>query len=484
MRSLMGLFLASVTLGFLALGGHLVMDAVATRLADTPATAPAQERVFPVNVRAITPGRITPELTAFGTVRSRRTMEIRAPASGRLLTLSERFENGAVVSADDLLLQLDPAPATAARDLARVELLEAEAEEREAARALDLARDDLAAAGVQARLRAQALDRQRSLTGRGIGSTTELELAELAASAADQAVLAKRQSLATAEARVDLAATALERARIALGEAERTLAETEVRAGFPGILTGVSAIQGGYITNNEKLADLIDPAALEVALRVSTAQFARLTDPGNGALRPLDARIQLELSGTPVEAEARLDRVDAEVGTGATGRLVFATIENGKGAFRPGDFVTVTIREPTLDGVAAIPAAAVGDDGAVLAITAEERLEALPVSVLRHQGDAVIVATPALAGREIVTERTPLLGAGLKVRPLRRDALPTVDAADDLLELSPERRAALIAFVESSGAMPAEAKARVLAQLQQDRVPARVVARIEARMGG
>ena len=32
--------------------------------------------------------------------------------------------------------------------------------------------------------------------------------------------------------------------------------------------------------------------------------------------------------------------------------------------------------------------------------------------------------------------------------------------------------------------MPAEAKARVLAQLQQDRVPARVVARIEERMGG
>jgi hypothetical protein len=32
--------------------------------------------------------------------------------------------------------------------------------------------------------------------------------------------------------------------------------------------------------------------------------------------------------------------------------------------------------------------------------------------------------------------------------------------------------------------MPAEAKARVLAQLSQDRVPARVVERLESRGGG
>jgi hypothetical protein len=95
-----------------------------------------------------------------------------------------------------------------------------------------------------------------------------------------------------------------------------------------------------------------------------------------------------------------------------------------------------------------------------------------------------------------VAERTPLLGAGIRVRVL--DPVP-VDAAmpgaapedaaslsvsDDLLELDPERRARLVAFVEASGAMPDEAKARILAQLAQDRVPAQMVARIESRMGG
>ncbi|HEX9856978.1 MAG TPA: efflux transporter periplasmic adaptor subunit, partial [Paracoccaceae bacterium] len=53
-----------------------------------------------------------------------------------------------------------------------------------------------------------------------------------------------------------------------------------------------------------------------------------------------------------------------------------------------------------------------------------------------------------------------------------------------LVELSDERRARLVAFVEGNSRMPAEAKARVLAQLAQDLVPAQVIERLEQRMGG
>ena len=52
----------------------------------------------------------------------------------------------------------------------------------------------------------------------------------------------------------------------------------------------------------------------------------------------------------------------------------------------------------------------------------------------------------------------------------------------ETIALDPERRARLVAFVEANDRMPAEAKARVLAQLQEDEVPARVVERIEERM--
>jgi len=53
-----------------------------------------------------------------------------------------------------------------------------------------------------------------------------------------------------------------------------------------------------------------------------------------------------------------------------------------------------------------------------------------------------------------------------------------------MLELTDDRRARLMAFVEGANGMPDGDKERILAQLSQDRVPAQVVQRIEARMGG
>ena len=91
--------------------------------------------------------------------------------------------------------------------------------------------------------------------------------------------------------------------------------------------------------------------------------------------------------------------------------------------------------------------------------------------------------TPGLSGREIVSEQTPLLGAGIRIRPLR-DGGEEVAAGPEMLSLDDERRARLVAFVEGNARMPADAKERVLAQLKQDMVPARVVERIESRMGG
>ena len=53
-----------------------------------------------------------------------------------------------------------------------------------------------------------------------------------------------------------------------------------------------------------------------------------------------------------------------------------------------------------------------------------------------------------------------------------------------MIALDPDRRAKLVAFVEGNKRMPPEAKERVLAALQQEKVPAQMVARIESRMGG
>jgi multidrug efflux pump subunit AcrA (membrane-fusion protein) len=479
-RAMSGLFLVALTLALLALAVGVVLGALRERMADGGPAMPAAERVVSANVVRVEAGRIVPVLTAYGEVRSVRTLELRAPVTGRVVELAPGFADGGFVTAGEVLLRLDPAEATAARDLAAAALAEAEAGQREAGRALGLARDDLAQSQAQLALRAHAVQRQRDIAARGAGSAAAVETAELAQAQAEQALLSSRSSLAQAEAAVDQTAIAVDRARITLAEADRALAETVIRAEFDGRLNAVApVVEGGQVNANEVLGQIIDPSALEVVFRLSTAQYARLID-GAGGLIEAAVTARLDVAGAALAAEGRVVRAGASGAEAGGGRVVYATLDAAPG-LRPGDFVTVTVAEPALEGVADLPATAVDAAGRVLALSAEERLEDVAVEVLRRQGDRVIVAPGALVGREVVAERSPLIGAGIKVRPVR----PGVEeAALEMLDLTEERRAALIAAVEANVRMPDEAKARVIEQLRQDRVPAHVVARIEARAGG
>jgi len=475
------LFLMAATLALLGYAGSVIWGAVQTRMNAEPRTFAQRERVLAVNVVTVTPGVVTPELTVFGEVRSRRTLDLRAAVGGTVVEVAPAFVEGGTVRAGEVLLRIDPVEAEAALARVRTDLQDAEAEQRDATRALALAGDELAAAQAQAALRQQAMERQRDLLARGVGAAAALETAELAASSADQAVLARRQAVAQAETRLDQTETRLARAALSLAEAERALSETVIRAAFDATLAEVTVIPGGRVTSNERIAQLVDPGLLEVAFRVSTSQYATLLD-GEGRLLQASVRAELDVSGLNLSADGIISREGATVGTGQTGRLIFAQLDRAPG-LRPGDFVTVTVAEPAIDGVALLPATAVGADGGVLVVSEDDRLWLAPVEVLRRQGDNVIARPPDLDGAQVVAERSPLLGAGILVRPIVPGVASAAPEAAEMIPLDPDRRARLVAFVQGSSQMPADAKARLLSELEQETVSAEVVTRLERRMG-
>jgi multidrug efflux pump subunit AcrA (membrane-fusion protein) len=463
----------------MAFAGNSVWQALDARMNQETQSRPARERVFAANVLTFEPQTVEPVLKTFGEVRSRRSLQLRASAGGEVIWLSDAFEEGGSVSAGDLLLRIDPADAQSALDTARADLSEGEADLRDAQRSLALAQDEVVAAEDQVRLRSNALTRQLDLLERGVGSQAAVETAELSLSSANQSLLSRRQAVATAEARIDQARTTLQRRKIALAEAERRLANTEVFAEFTGVLSNVGIVQGGLVTANETLAELIDPAALEVSFRLSTPQYARFVSD-SGQLIGAKVEASIDVFGVDLKATGEVSRESAAVGEGQTGRLLFASLEAAPG-FRPGDFVTVQISEPALEGVARLPASAVDAGGTVLVVGEEDRLEIAEVQVLRREGDDVLVRGRGLADREVVAERSPLLGAGIRIRPVRPNSAEAPQE-EELVELDPERRARLVTFVEGNQFMPDEAKARVLAQLKEPRVPAQMVERIESRM--
>ena len=110
-RAMSGLFLVALTLALLALAAGIMLGAMRDRMADGGPAMPAQERVVSANVVRVEAGRIVPVLTAYGEVRSVRTLELRAPQGGRVVELAPGFADGGFVTAGEVLLRLDPAEA-------------------------------------------------------------------------------------------------------------------------------------------------------------------------------------------------------------------------------------------------------------------------------------------------------------------------------------------------------------------------------------
>ncbi|MEP2640472.1 efflux RND transporter periplasmic adaptor subunit [Roseobacter sp.] len=419
-QSMIGLFLAAASLGLLVYAGYVVQQAIQDRLNAQDDVPPARERVFAVNLQRAEGRTIIPVLETFGEVSSRRRLELRAAVAGRVVFLHDSFEEAGDVAKGDVLLRIDPADMQSAVGRLTADLADAQAEARDGARGLELAQAAQDAAADQLTLRRRAYDRQVDLAERGVGTAAAIEIAELEAAVAGSTLLVRRQEVAQAEARIDKAATQLSRAEIALAEARRRLSDTALAAPFDGTLSETSVVEGRLVSVNERLAELIDPHDLELSFRVSTAEYARLLTPG-GALINTRVLASLDAAGGDLQATGVLSRVSAGPGEGQTGRRVFARLTHAPGV-RPGDFVTVQIEETPLENVVSLPARALGADGAVLVATDDDRLVALPVTVLRRQGDVILVRGDGLEGRDVVTARTPLLGPGVAIRRVRHDA--------------------------------------------------------------
>ena len=480
-RGLIGLLLFSLALGLLGLAGNTIKVAVQDRMNQEPRSQKARERTFAVKVVPAEVTSINPTLNAFGEIQSRKTLDLRMAASGQIQELSINFVEGGSVKSGELLIRLDDSDYQTAVDLAENNLIDAKNEVMEAARNLSFSKEELAAAEEQEKLRLRALTRQKDLVERGVGTAAALENAELSASGATQAVLSRKAAVDQAKNRGAQAETRLVRAELAVNDAKRKLEDTKLYAEFSGLLSGVSLVKGGIVSANERLGQLIDPEVLEVSFKISTQQYTRLLND-DGELLKAPVSVALTNTEQGLNADGVIIRDSASVAKGQTGRQVYAKLTKSVG-FKPGDFVAVKVEEPTLNWVVKLPSTALDASNKVLLLGEGERLEEAQVKLMRRQGNEVIVRSRDLSGKEIVAQRTPVLGAGIKVKPIRSGEENEV-AEVEMLELTEERRAKLISAIETNGYIPKTVKERIIGQLTQPKVPADVVARIESRMGG
>ncbi len=484
-RAFVGLLLLISVVFLLGISGNILKTALNKKTDRSVKSRYSSERVYSANVAKLKSVSIIPKIIAYGEARSWRSLELRSPNSGRLTFLSDSFREGGLVRSGEVLYKIDPSESMDAYAIAGVNLKETKAELNEAKNALMLAEDDLFVAEEQVKLRVASLERQKSLNDSGVVTQSAVENAMIALSNARQTVMSRKSVLVKAYSRIDKAKVGVTKSEIALDQAKRRMDENSYSSPFDGVISTVSAVQGRLLNKNEQLAVLIDPKAIEAGFQVSNFEFSRLLD-STGELKPLKINIRLEKNDREVSVSGVLQRAGAEVEPGTTGRQIFASLMDIKASIlRAGDFLIVEIEEEELHNVAVVPTTSLDSKGSLLLLSDDNRLEEFYPEIIRQQEDSFILREVPF-GREFVLDRPPQLDAGLKVVPIRAADEQVVfpkkkenNSIEELITLTPQDRQKFIGMVKKNERIPEKVRKRMIAQLQKEKVPSKLVSRIK-----
>ena len=486
-RSFIGLIILSITLGFLVFGSFVLIEALKKRSEKSDNRRFQKERVFAVNVETLNKQIASPKILSYGEIYSKRMLEIRPLVSGRLDYVSEKFVEGGYVKSGDILFRLNQKDYLNELEIAEIDLEDTKAQLSEAISKLDYANLEFEVSESQLNLRKNALDRQTQLAESGLITSSQLENTQLAYSSSKQQFLNKQNLVKSSKNAIDKLKIQLKRRSISIDKAKRNLDETEIKAPFDGIIASVNILPGSVINKNEKLGTLLDPNSLEVMFNLSANEFARVIDK-DGKLLNLDITAYLKLSNNDIPFSGKIERINPEIMNIGSGRKLFASINLGENkTLRPGDFVVLEIKEPSLKNITVLPSSAVTIDGKIFILEEDNRLKEIEVAILRRQGNEVIVSG-APTDKEYVMQRSPQLGNGLKIKPLRkkdREISNSVNLSknNELVTISPEKQKKLINILDKLDRMPKSVKDRLYEEINSGKIKAKTLKRLEKNMG-
>ena len=487
LRSFLGLIILSITLGFLVFGSFVLIEALKKRSEKSDNRRFQKERVFAVNVETLNKQIASPKILSYGEIYSKRMLEIRPLVSGRLDYVSEKFVEGGYVKSGDILFRLNQKDYLNELEIAEIDLEDTKAQLSEAISKLDYANLEFEVSESQLNLRKNALDRQTQLAESGLITSSQLENTQLAYSSSKQQFLNKQNLVKSSKNAIDKLKIQLKRRSISIDKAKRNLDETEIKAPFDGIIASVNILPGSVINKNEKLGTLLDPNSLEVMFNLSANEFARVIDK-DGKLLNLDITAYLKLSNKDIPFSGKIERINPEIINIGSGRKLFASINLGENkTLRPGDFVVLEIKEPSLKNITVLPSSAVTIDGKIFIVEEDNRLKEIEVTILRRQGNEVIVSG-APTDKEYVMQRSPQLGNGLKIKPLRkkdREISNSVNLSknNELVTISPEKQKKLINILDKLDRMPKSVKDRLYEEINSGKIKAKTLKRLEKNMG-
>ncbi|SLN25632.1 efflux RND transporter periplasmic adaptor subunit [Oceanibacterium hippocampi] len=380
--------------------------------------APRLERSWPIAVATVSIGDEQPTQRVFGTVVSGRTVSMRSLVAGEVVAVGENFRNGGIVARGEMLIEIDPFEYRIALREIRAQLAEARARLVELRARRDMEKAALAREREMLGLDERQLARSEELFRRGNVSERALDDSRMALARMRQGVSGREFSVTAESARVAQQEATIERLEAEEARVARDLERTRLVAPYNGFLRGIQAEMGRRLGVNDAVAELIDADSLEVAVRLSDAQYGRVYGSPEGLIgRPV--QVIWQAGRVALTHAARIERVGAAVEAASGGIEIYARLADSNAAspLRPGNFVEVRMSDQVYADVARLPESALHEGDRVYVVR-DGRLEPRDVTVVARMGDDMLVRGALDDGDQVAVTRFTGIGPGLKVEIL------------------------------------------------------------------
>ncbi|HCD16658.1 MAG TPA: hypothetical protein DEQ83_03350, partial [Rhodobiaceae bacterium] len=279
----------------IAAGIFVFVLLVSTRPETKPSTN--DERVWSVVARPVVYGAVTPSIKAFGELRAKKQVRLRALVSGEVVSTSEKFEDGARVARGDVLLRIDKFVYETRLDEARAALKGAKALLAERAASAELAEQDY--------------KRAEQLFKKGTVSKKTLD--------------DRKTDFTIKSARKEQQQSTVDRHLVQVKRAQRDMKNTNVVAPFDGYVTQISAREGRVLNPNDQVAMLFDSDNFEVVFNLSDDEYGRFLQRNTDVIgRPV--QIVWNVGGETTTLQATIERVGAQISQATRGVDIYATL--------------------------------------------------------------------------------------------------------------------------------------------------------------
>lgn len=240
-------------------------------------------------------------------------------------------------------------------------------------------------------------------------------------------------SLTLHEPQLADAAAALEAARAGLGQAQRDLERTRIRAPYAGRIRHKQVDVGQYVTPGTPLATVYAVDSAEIRLPLADDELAYVDLPlgyRGESDRPAGPRVLLRahFAGRTHEWEGRIVRTEGEIDPRS--RMIHAVVRVDDPYARGGDprrpplavglYVEAEILGRVARQVAVLPRLALHGENQLLVVSDDDRLHFRTVEILRMTGDELIVSAGLQAGERICLSPLAAVTEGMRVRSTAR----------------------------------------------------------------